>query len=544
MNVLLKFIHSIRAKFFGGVSHNREYIVIHYTADEEKCYSARSTAEMFADPPRQASAQFVVSEDEPIYCPVPEDHIAFAVGGLPYKDSKGGRLYGVCGNVNSLSIEMVSRIDTNGRWYIPEKTIEKTVALTKQLQERYGIPNENVVRHYDVNGKPCPWCWTDEPPYEGEYLWKEFKERLEAISPTGGNKTMKYIDISHWNGNIDFEAVKNEVDGVIMKCSQGNTYRDDKFEEYFAKATAAGLKVGCYIFMAATTPEEAKAEANFAVSCLMGKAMPLGVWLDIETDSIRTAFFADNCITELSILKAYGFNVGIYANLNWYRNYLTNDLKLYPLWIARYGANNGLPNPESKPAIDDMFMWQFTSKGNISGISGNVDISEVYHTFDEASPGESDDPQDDLVPTEGFEPHVKYKAYAKGKGWLPEVLDDKDYAGIRGMAITAFAVMVTEGSIKYRCHTIGGKWYPYVTGYDTSDYNNGYAGDKNTEIDAIEVYYYTPSGKPVKKAKYRVSPVGKNYYSPQYDNEKTNGQDGFAGSYGRSIDRIQISISD
>ena len=60
-----------------------------------------------------------------------------------------------------------------------------------------------------------------------------------------------------------------------------------------------------------------------------------------------------------------------------------------------------------------------------------------------------------------------------------------------------------------------------------SDGNNGYAGDKRNDIDAVEVYYTTPSGYICKKAKYRLAPVGKGYYSWQYDNETSNGQDGY-----------------
>ena len=120
---------------------------------------------------------------------------------------------------------------------------------------------------------------------------------------------------------------------------------------------------------------------------------------------------------------AAGYNVGIYCNLNWYRNYLSDPLKLYPLWIARYGKNNGLPNPESKPSID-MFMWQYTSQGVVSGISGRCDLNEVYKTF-ESLPGDQPDPE----PAESFTPHVKYKVYTKKNGWLPEVLDLCDIHG-------------------------------------------------------------------------------------------------------------------
>ncbi len=345
---------------------------------------------------------------------------------------------------------------------------------------------------------------------------------------------MRIVDLSHWNGEIDFNKVKTEAGGVILKVSQGDNFFDTMFGKYYAQANAAGLKIGAYVYMVATDQTQAKREAAYALKHLSGKELPLGLWLDVEDAKIRCIpSFADNCIEELSAWKEAGYNVGIYCNLDWYRNTLNDALKLYPLWIARYGANTGQPIYAAKPDID-MFMWQYTSKGKIAGISGTCDLNEVFKTFEDQ--GEAPRPSD------VFAPHVKYKAYVKGKGWLPEVLDATDYAGICGKAITAFAVMVTEGSVRYRCHVKGGKWYPYVTGYSSADFNNGYAGDMVSEIDAIEILYYTPHGKLEKRAKYRVSPLNRSYYSYQYDGETSNGQDGYAGSYGKSIDRIQICL--
>lgn len=149
------------------------------------------------------------------------------------------------------------------------------------------------------------------------------------------------------------------------------------------------------------------------------------------------------------------------------------------------------------------------------------------------------------TPTKTGIPDVIYKVRAGGK-WLPEVKNLTDYAGVVGKNITDVAIKVTKGSVKYRVHIKGGGWLPYVTGYNTADSVNGYAGNGKA-IDAIEVYYFTP-GDLVKasgyyRAKYRVSPVGSSYYSYQYDNEKTNGQDGYAGYLGKTIDRLQISLS-
>lgn len=149
------------------------------------------------------------------------------------------------------------------------------------------------------------------------------------------------------------------------------------------------------------------------------------------------------------------------------------------------------------------------------------------------------------APTNTGTPDVIYRVRAGGK-WLPEVKNLTDYAGIVGKNITDVAIKVTKGSVKYRVHIRGGGWLPYVTGYNTTDSVNGYAGNGKI-IDAIEVYYFTPSdlvkASGYYRAKYRVSPVGGSYYSYQYDNEKTNGQDGYAGSFGNAIDRLQITLS-
>ena len=136
--------------------------------------------------------------------------------------------------------------------------------------------------------------------------------------------------------------------------------------------------------------------------------------------------------------------------------------------------------------------------------------------------------------------NVMYKVRTNGR-WLPEVKNLEDYAGNIGQKITDIAIKVDKGSIKYRVHT-NGKWLPYVTGYNTSDYNNGYAGN-GTPIDCVEVYYYTPDNiRPYQQAYYRVSPVNKGYYSWQKDNLTTNGMDGYAGAPGVAIDRFQIQI--
>lgn len=128
---------------------------------------------------------------------------------------------------------------------------------------------------------------------------------------------------------------------------------------------------------------------------------------------------------------------------------------------------------------------------------------------------------------------------------LPEVQNLEDYAGIKGRRIVGIAARVDRGELKYQVHTVGGGWLPYVTGYDWDDAVNGYAGNGKV-IDALRVYYSTPGDiieeSGYKKAKYRVALAGGNYYSWQLDDETSNGQDGYAGMFGKPIDRVQIVI--
>lgn len=131
-------------------------------------------------------------------------------------------------------------------------------------------------------------------------------------------------------------------------------------------------------------------------------------------------------------------------------------------------------------------------------------------------------------------PDVFYRVRTSERGWLPEVKNTEDYAGVRGSAITDVAIRVSSGSVKYRVHlTNENRWLPYVTGCNINDGNNGYAGN-GTPIDAIEVIYTPPSGHSY-TLYYKVSPVNGNYFS-----EVSND---YAGIFGRNIDRLQMRIS-
>lgn len=142
-----------------------KYLVLHYTANNGD--TALSNCKYFSSANRNASAHYFVDE-KGIYRSVRDMNVAWHCG------STNGYKHKYCRNTNSIGIEMCSRKDKNGKFYIKEETIVNAIELTKYLMEKYDIQVENVIRHYDVTGKMCP-----KPFVEDEKLWLDFKDRLE-----------------------------------------------------------------------------------------------------------------------------------------------------------------------------------------------------------------------------------------------------------------------------------------------------------------------------------------------------------------------------
>lgn len=146
---------------------NIKYIVIHYTGNDGD--SDESNAKYFKNNIVKASAHYFVDDDS-ITQSVPDDYCAYAVGGKKYNNA-GGRLYGTANNSNTISIELCDTVK-NGKVYPTEATIKNALELTRKLMAKYDIPLHRVIRHYDVNGKPCPSYWVDDAKWKSEFLDK------------------------------------------------------------------------------------------------------------------------------------------------------------------------------------------------------------------------------------------------------------------------------------------------------------------------------------------------------------------------------------
>ena len=194
--------------------------------------------------------------------------------------------------------------------------------------------------------------------------------------------TVMGIDISKHNGNIDWNAVKNSgVQYVILRCgyrgsASGVLVEDQKFKRNIQGATAAGLKVGIYFFSQAVNEVEAVEEASMTLSLIKNYRITYPVYIDVESANGRADGISKEART--SVINAFcqtirnsGYTPGLYANKNWLTEKInTGALGGCKIWLAQYVA---------APTYGGRYeMWQYSSRGSIAGIKGNVDLNVSY----------------------------------------------------------------------------------------------------------------------------------------------------------------------
>ncbi len=194
------------------------------------------------------------------------------------------------------------------------------------------------------------------------------------------------IDVSKHNGNIDWNAVKNSgVSYVIIRCgyrgyTTGVLVEDPKFRSNIKGAKAAGLKVGAYFYSQAVNEVEAVEEASMAIDLVKGYGLNYPLFLDVEAsggraDSIGRDTRTAVCRTFCQTVQNSGISAGIYANKTWFTEKInTASLTNYKLWLAQYASA-----PTYTATRYDL--WQYSSKGRVSGISTNVDMNISYVAY-------------------------------------------------------------------------------------------------------------------------------------------------------------------
>lgn len=197
----------------------------------------------------------------------------------------------------------------------------------------------------------------------------------EAVSPVS-LANYEGIDVSNWQGNIDYAQVKAAgIEIVYIKASEGTTYKDPYFERNYANAKANGLKVGFYHFVTATNVQAARNQAQFFASVISGKSPDCKLAMDFE--QFREGLSVDE-INEISkafletVRQLTGKEVVIYSNLNDAKTIFSRELaSQYPLWVAYWGSESGLLNSSSN--WQNWEGWQYTNRGIVAGVNGYVD---------------------------------------------------------------------------------------------------------------------------------------------------------------------------
>ena len=200
------------------------------------------------------------------------------------------------------------------------------------------------------------------------------------ILPDGA--TAQGIDVSEHQGRIDWNAVKaSGIDFAILRVGFGapsfGGRIDYQFNRNISECERLGIPYGVYVYSYAFDNQQAADEASMVIDCLSGHNPRLPVYYDLEDKTIiadgRQSGIASRAQTFCNKISSAGYKPGIYANLNWFNNILTDPVfksGSWDHWIAQYNSQCHYTGSYS--------FWQYTSRGKVSGISGNVDMNYAY----------------------------------------------------------------------------------------------------------------------------------------------------------------------
>lgn len=183
------------------------------------------------------------------------------------------------------------------------------------------------------------------------------------------------IDVSSWQGSINFSAVKNSgIDIVYIKSSEGRSYIDPYFESNYLNAKANGLKVGFYHYVTARSVEQSREQAIFFAKVISGKQSDCRLAMDFENfGSLSVSQINEISKVFLETLEEVtGSKVVIYSNSYSARAIFDIELSKYPIWVANYDVSK----PTSNGKWNSWVGWQYTSTGYVNGVSGYVDRNQ------------------------------------------------------------------------------------------------------------------------------------------------------------------------
>lgn len=219
----------------------------------------------------------------------------------------------------------------------------------------------------------------------GEQVIQGAKHNFNSDGSLNTGSGILGIDVSTWNGNIDWNKVKNSgVSYVIIRTgfrgsTQGSLVEDNKFRQNIQGATNAGLKVGVYFFSQAVNEVEAVEEASMVLSQVKGYKLTYPVFIDVEPSGGRADKLSSGERTKVinafcQTIQNGGLRAGVYANKTWLNQKMNvSALSGYKIWLAQYNSTVTYGGRYD--------MWQYSDKGSVAGISGKVDMNLSYLSY-------------------------------------------------------------------------------------------------------------------------------------------------------------------
>lgn len=333
-------------------------------------------------------------------------------------------------------------------------------------------PEEEYVSEAAMQGelKENSWRYADGEPLVDQMrrsvvspnAWKKVNGRyVNSRGEVIPGAVKKGIDVSQWQGKIDWEKVKADgIEFAIIKCGYGDDYadQDDPYWSYnVSECERLGIPYGVYIYSYALNTAQAVSEANHVLRLLQGHTPSYPVYFDMEDKTtlvVGNEMLGNIAKTFCDRISSAGYKVGIYSSLDWLNNYLTSSVfqniknGTWSLWVAQWNATCDYTGTYD--------MWQCANTGTVDGINGDVDLDFWMTETSDVAPIEVEDPN-----------IISYSSHMQTYGWMAEVANGYQ-SGVTGYSkrMEAIKISVGEGygdlGVKYSALVQDQGWQDYV----------------------------------------------------------------------------------
>jgi len=241
------------------------------------------------------------------------------------------------------------------------------------------------------------------------------------------------IDISEFQTVTNWQSVAQNTEFIILRAGTTTGLnndifaQDEKFEIFYAGAQSQNIPIGVYYYSGANTLDGFQKNACEVLSLLNNRKLDFPVFLDLEQSSGQIALgkdtLTDYAISALELIQNAGYEAGIYANKNWFMNYIDADRISqagYYIWMAQYPSGSYAVNPSDYDKSNQCNLWQYSDKGKVNGINGSVDMDVFYG---EMSPASNDEELNIPFPRPSGDMYLSKGDSGKYVYWLQTALN-------------------------------------------------------------------------------------------------------------------------